>query len=915
MRTGTVAGSHVSTPPGMKKNYFEILNLSVDPLEESVDVALSRLKQCAKAWLSVQEHEAETWILQKTWLETVPMMEKALSNPTTLAALAREALEKERKRVRYFLKSAAIGNVIPLVIFRNICNNVNLSADSISQLAAEEGLVISKQSTDKPCQAMQVPEKPTANHQINLITSKDIKKLPIYLEAAGKKSIYEYLNCSNQLSSDQLLERNRIKSKEKSGKGGSSKNITDTITKTITDTGTKYFKNEESKARFDYAFRAKEIADRVLSAFPNYIEGSPGSISPFYYRKLYEALLAEGLDSSGSQWLVYYRCCQEKVPFPWEEQFVECPKCKHRNENGSARCSKCGELLRVNCPRCGKAITPAAGKCHCGVKFDAARKIYETLENAGKATRGNSGELAKALGDIQGIIRTYPDYVPAKALLGELQKAKVALLLDTLEAPAIRMVQAVGNDLQIVWSKAKQKGQELERLPDAQGTPISYMLRRKIGGIPRNAEDGEALPTCSQSPCVDKQIKPGVEYGYAVFATVGKRILGGGSGGSGIVLPPAELAMAVGDGKIELSWCSLPSGWRVTLIRKEGSEPSSPRDGSVLPVSSGNTYTDTGLTNGSLYGYMLVLSNGKYSVTARSTGTPQKPPPALTPEQWSYERRGADLHITWELPTGADEVRWLVTDKMPAAPRSVVPAARYEGTGETDKELGTTILRGVNPCGKYIVPLVIKGESALVCEGVHGGLQKLRLRRNIEQVVLEWEWPDDCTEVQVIYSDKAFADTPDDAGSAEPRSCIRQGSEKMHQLKLARMKPDADFYFSVFMRTGANSWSAPRQIYSPGTKSRKVISCRVVRKGNDWVFEARSQQGGIPALEVRCARNALPLSRQDGKLALKVEASAQPVVSTPIPNALATPGTCFMPFIAGLATHTLQLNRKSLTIA
>ncbi len=896
----------------MKKNYFEILNLSVDPLEESVDVALSRLKQCANEWKSAPQDD----VLKKTWLEAVPDMEKALSNPVILSSLAIEAWKRERKRVLYFLKAAAIGNEIPQAIFRNICNNVELRADTITQLAAEEGLVISRQPTDKPSRAMQVPAKPDANHPVHLIASRDIQKLQLCLEAVGKKSIYEYLNCNSRLSSEQLFKCNTDKRNEPN-KGGSANNPINTIKIEITGIGAKYFKNEDSKDRYDYAWRAKEIADRVLSAFPNYVEGSPGSITPFYYRKLYEALLAEGMAPPDSQWLVYRRCCQgkDKVSFPWEEQLVECPKCKNKNESGSARCTKCGELLRVNCPRCGKAITPATGKCHCGVKYDAARKVYETLENADKATKDSSEELEKALGDIQGIIRTYPDYASAKALLSELQKAKVALLLDTLEAPAIRMVQAVGNALQVVWSKAKHKGEELERLPDAQGTPISYVLRRKIGGIPRNAEDGEAQPPCSQSPFVDKQAKPGVEYGYAVFATVGKRVLRGGSGGSGIVLPPAELVMAVGDSKIELSWCSLPSGWRITLIRKEGREPGSPSDGTVLPISSGNTYTDTGLTNGSPYGYMLVLSNGKYSVTARSTGTPQKPPSALTPEQWSYERRGADLHITWELPTGADEVRWLVTDKMPAAPGSVVPAARYEGTGETDKELGTTILRGVNPCGKYIVPLVVKGESAMVCGGVHGGLQKLRLRRNIEQVVLEWEWPDGCTEVQVVYSDEAFADTPDDAGSAEPRLCIRQGSEKKHQLKLTRMKADADYYFSVFMRTGANSWSASRQIYSPGMKSHRVVSCRVVRKGNGWVFEARSRQGGIPALEVRCARNVLPLSRQDGKLALKVEASAQPVLSVPIPNALATSGSCFMPFIAGLATHTLQLNRKSLTIA
>ena len=897
------------------RNYYEILNLSLDPLECNEDLALTRLKQCIDEWKSAPQDD----VLRKTWLESAPDMEKALSDSQQLVQLATEALAKEKKRIRNFLKSAAIDNQIPQSIFRNICNNSKLGMNSISELADEEGLVISRQQITKSCPQLKVPEKPENSHPVHLISaSRDIQKLKTCLEAAGKKSIYDYLNCNSRLSCEQLLKINSDKSSEPN-KGGSANNPVNTIKVEITTVGAKYFKNADSKKRYDYAWRGQEICNRVLSAFPNYVEGSPGSIAPIYYYKLYEALLAEAMDPTDAQWLVYRRCCQgkDKVPFPWEEQFVVCPKCQTKNEGGSSRCVTCGEIFRLNCPKCGKPINSSNPKCHCGTRFEAARKVYETLEAASKAIKESSDALDKAINDIQGILRTFPDYVPAKALLGELQKARVAMLLDTLDAPGISAIRAVGNSLQITWIKARHQGKELDRLPDTQATPIAYVLRRKTGGIPGSIDDGEALGGSMQTPYIDKQVKPGVEYGYAVFAVVNKRVLTGRDSSMGLLLPEADFYASMGDGKAELSWCELPVGWSVTLVKKEGGTPSTPGDGQVLPVKSGSSYTDTGLNNGTQYGYMLVLTKGNYNVTACCTGTPQKPPPALHPEQWSHERSGDDLRITWELPAGADEVRWIVADKMPAAPKSVLPASRFNAAGETDKEAGVTVLRNVNPCGKFIIPLVVKGDAALVCEGIHGGLQKLRMRRNIEQVILEWEWPTGCNEVMVIYGDKAFANTPDDAGIAEPRICTRQENEKQHYLLFPDMKAESDFYFSVFMRTGnhrSSTWSAPRQIYSPGTKNRNTVECRVVKRGNGWVFEARSKQGGIPAMEVRGARNVLPLSRPDGKLACKVDSTRQPVVSVPIPETMATPGFCFMPFVVGVSAHTLHLNRKSLTI-
>ena len=91
------------------------------------------------------------------------------------------------------------------------------------------------------------------------------------------------------------------------------------------------------------------------------------------------------------------------------------------------------------CPKCGKPIHASSPQCRqCGTYFDAARKVYESLEKCGNSLKGSSEELDTAQKEIQGILRTYPDYVPARALLDELGKARTAKLLDTLEPPVIK---------------------------------------------------------------------------------------------------------------------------------------------------------------------------------------------------------------------------------------------------------------------------------------------------------------------------------------------------------------------------------------------------------------------------------------------------------------------------------------------
>ena len=373
-----------------------------------------------------------------------------------------------------------------------------------------------------------------------------------------------------------------------------------------------------------------------------------------------------------------------------------------------------------------------------------------------------------------------------------------------------------------------------------------------------------------------------MEYGYAVFAVVNKRILKGLAGGKGMVLPEADFHVSMGDGSARLTWCALPEGWSA---------------------------------NGREYGYLLVLYGSGHELTAHGSGTPQLPPPRLELDQWNYKCLGTDIRIHWELPSGADEVRWMVSDKVPITPGSIVTANRFKTVGETDKDAQVTILREINLCGKFLIPLVIKGDTALICTGRHGGLQNLRLRRNPGRIYLQWTWPEGCSEVTIVYGNKSFVENPDDLNANEIRTSKRNGSEQAHELIIPVME-DKDYYFSVFMQVGhtsSSSWSAPRNVYSPAPGGGNRVNCRIAKRGQGWVFEVKSKKG-IPAMEVRCARRVFPLSRQDGKKALAVEASGQSRASVSIPDNMVATGNCFMPFVSEDSHYDLIFNRKSLSI-
>ena len=120
--------------------------------------------------------------------------------------------------------------------------------------------------------------------------------------------------------------------------------------------------------------------------------------------------------------------------------------------------------------------------------------------------------------------------------------------------------------------------------------------------------------------------------------------------------PVGSVSIAPGDGKLTISWTKPNSEFdTIRVVRKVGSDPADPGDGTSVYIGTGKSVVDTGVINGQEYRYgVWAERGGDFSTPVYAAGTPLAPVPVTYSAQptGAYDSTsqsftvGAVFHVT-----------------------------------------------------------------------------------------------------------------------------------------------------------------------------------------------------------------------------------------------------------------------------
>ena len=166
---------------------------------------------------------------------------------------------------------------------------------------------------------------------------------------------------------------------------------------------------------------------------------------------------------------------------------------------------------------------------------------------------------------------------------------------------------------------------------------------------------------------------------------------------------PTGLTATAGDAQVNLTWSVVSGASRYKLYR----------GGVLVATTIRHSYTNTGLTNGTLYSYTVSALNsaGESVVSAEVTATPQLSAPTGLTATAGY----VQVNLTWSVVSGASSYKLYRGGVLLASPTT----ASYTDTDLTNGVLYSYTVSAVNSAGESVVSAAVTAK--LVSTATYSG--------------------------------------------------------------------------------------------------------------------------------------------------------------------------------------------------
>ena len=299
---------------------------------------------------------------------------------------------------------------------------------------------------------------------------------------------------------------------------------------------------------------------------------------------------------------------------------------------------------------------------------------------------------------------------------------------------------------------------------------VQYRVMRSEGRAPASPAEGTAVVAQTDGHDVaDAQAPPGAALFYSVFAARGGEAWSPPTATQSVIFAPEVTGVSVdtSETSVVLSWRVHPGTENVLAVRAEGRPPQNPDDGIAVAASLAGL-TDSGLRTGTEYFYRISAAYRTPGGQRRSSaGIVISAVPAPAPDAVAHldvhssDDGRAGLLAVWS-PPRYGQVRLVLTDKPPKWPvgarltaQELAGLRQVSGVPRRGPDGQDLLELNLPPGRHHLIALTTAGSAVIVGDSAEIGLaepiSELAALRLGQAVRLSWIWPDDATDVEVLW--------------------------------------------------------------------------------------------------------------------------------------------------------------------